>query len=95
MKVFIKSNFVVPGLGDKESIEFSAPQVTLGDLFEKLAEMAPGQVDYLEPGTGQLNTEDYQIEINGRPFEGLKEGLDYPLQDGDEVSIRIMPIGGG
>lgn len=95
MKIFIASNFVVPGLGDKESVEFSAPRVTLGDLFERLTEMASGRVDYLGPETGQLNTEDYQVEINGRPFEGLREGLGYLLQDGDRVSIYIMPIGGG
>jgi len=95
MKVFITSNFVIPGLGDKESVEFSASRVTLGELFERLTEVASGQVDYLEPETGQLNTEDYQVEINGWPFEGLKEGLDYLLQDGDRVSIYIMPIGGG
>lgn len=95
MKVFIQSNFVVPGLEDRESIELPRPEATLRELFETLTGMASGPVDYLEPETGELNTEDYQVEVNGRPFEGLKEGLDYLLQEGDRVSIYIMPIGGG
>jgi len=95
MRIFIKSNFEIPDLGEEESIEYSGSQITLRALLEKLSGSAPSLLVQMEPGTPGLNTQDYQVEINGRPFEGLKEGLDYLLRDGDSISIYIVPIGGG
>jgi hypothetical protein len=95
MKIFIKSNFVIPGLEESDSIEFDVPEMTTRHFFEKLSWMTANRVEFLEKDSLQINEEDWGIEINGVPCQVLHAGLDHILRDGDTVGIMMMPIGGG
>jgi hypothetical protein len=95
MKIFIESNFVVPGLEDKEGFEINQAEITLREFLEKLSTMSPNRVEYVEPGAQALDPLDWEVEINGIPYQDYEEGLEHPIKDGDSVTIRIVALGGG
>ena len=95
MKIFIDSNFVVPGLEDEEGLEIDHSDITLREFLEKLSNMSPDQVEYVEPGAQALDPFDWEVEINGLPYQDYEAGLEHLLKDGDRVTIRIVALGGG
>jgi hypothetical protein len=95
VKIFIKSNFVLPGLEKADSVEFDAPEMTLRDFLEKLAQLTSNRFEFIERDSLQINQEDWGIEINGKPYQIFRKGLDHPLRDEDTIDIMLLPIGGG
>ena len=95
MKIFIQSNFVVPGLEDKEGLEINQSEITLREFLEKLSSMSPDRVEYVEPGAQALDPSDWEVGINGLPYQDYEAGLEHPIKDGDSVTIRIVALGGG
>jgi hypothetical protein len=95
MKIYIKSNFVVPGIEDKEWIEMDCQEMPLREFLEALAELSPDPLVYVEPGAGRLDPDDWEADINDVPYQDFIEGLEYPLRDGDVLTIRILAQGGG
>ena len=95
MKIFIKSNFVLPGLEKADSVDFDESEMTMRKFFEKLSRMTANRFEFLEKDSLQINQEDWGIEINGVPCQIFHAGLDHILRDGDTVGIMMMPIGGG
>ena len=95
MKILIESNFVVPGLEDKEDLEIDQPEITLREFLEKLSSLSPRRIEYVEPGAQDLNPYDWEVEINGLPYQDYGARLDHLIKDGDRVTIRIVALGGG
>ena len=95
MRVYVKSNFVVPGLDSGECLDFDQKQLTIGEFLKELAEGAPTRVEYVRPGTEIINPDEWEIRINDIPSPQWKGGLKTPLSDGDTVTIIIVPLGGG
>jgi hypothetical protein len=95
MKIFIESNFVVPGLEDKEGLEINQSEITLREFLEKLSSISPDRVEYVEPGARALDPYDWEVEINGLHYQDYEAGLEHPIKDGDSVTIRIVALGGG
>jgi hypothetical protein len=95
MKIFIESNFLVPGLEDRDGLEIDQPEITLRRFLERLSSLSPDRVEYVEPGTQTLDPFDWEVEINGLPYQDYEGGLEHPLKDGDSVTIRIVALGGG
>jgi hypothetical protein len=95
MKIFIKSNFVVPGLEEKEWIEMDRPEITLREFLEALAERSPDPLIYVEPGADRLDPDDWEIDINDVPYQDFDEGLENSLRDRDVLTIRVLAQGGG
>jgi hypothetical protein len=95
MKIFIASNFVVPGLEDEEGLEIDQSEITLRDFLERLSSMSPDRVVYVEPGAQALDPSDWEVEINGLPYQDYEGALEHPIKDGDRVTIRIVALGGG
>ena len=95
MKIFIKSNFILPGLEKAESVDFDESEMTMRDFFESLSRITSGRIEFIETDSLQINPEDWEIEINGMPYHQYEKGLEHILKDGDTVGIKIMPIGGG
>jgi hypothetical protein len=95
MKVFIESNFVVPGLEDKGGLEIDQSEITLREFLVKLSSMSPDRIEYVEPGAQALDPYDWEVEINGIPYQDYEGGLEHPIKDGDSVKIRIVALGGG
>lgn len=95
MKIYIKSNFVVPGIEDKDWIDMDQPKMTLREFLEALAELSPDPLVYVEPGADRLDPDDWEVDINDAPYQDFIEGLEYPLRDQDVLTIRILAQGGG
>jgi molybdopterin converting factor small subunit len=95
MKIYVKSNFVVPGLDSGEFVDLDQKQLTIGEFLKELAERAPTRVEYVCPGTQTINPDEWEIRINDIPYPQWEGGLKTPLRDGDTVTIIIVPLGGG
>ncbi len=95
MKIYLKSNFSIPGLEDRESIDFDRSQITLRELLEELSARAPNPVEYVRPGAKALDPYEWEVDINGTPYQDHGSGLETLLKNGDTVTIRIIPLGGG
>lgn len=95
MKIYIKSNFVVPGLEDREDIDLNCSHKTLREFLEELSMMAPTRIEYVRPGAKVLDPIDWEVEINEVPYQNCEDGLETFLGDGDTVTMRILALGGG
>ena len=69
--------------------------LTLSDLLNTLVTQIGNQLSdpIFDLETG-LPGEHVAIILNGRSYRNLPEGLDTPLQEGDEVSV-FPPMAGG
>ena len=95
MKIHVKSNFVVPGLDNGESVGLDQSQLTLREFLQELSERAPTRVEYVRPGTQTIDPDEWEIRINDIPYHQCSRGVEASLKDGDTVTIIIIPLGGG
>jgi hypothetical protein len=95
MKIIINSNFVLPGLEGKNEIYLDNRKVTLRGVFEELESRSSGRVKFIRPMTDFVDPMDFLIEINGLPNSGSKEALEMGLNEGDLITIKLSPLGGG
>jgi hypothetical protein len=95
MKIGIDSNLVLPGLQEKNEVYLNGPRVTLRMVLEELGARSSGRVKYINPSTGAVDPVDFIIEINGFPNPGSREDLEISLNEGDIVTIKVSPLGGG
>jgi len=95
MRIHIKSNFVIPGLENQESVCFEYDRMRLRQFLEELSRRAPTPLKYLRPGAETLDPTDWHVEINHVPYEHCPEGLETGLKDGDTVTINIQAMAGG
>ena len=95
MKIFLKSNFVIPGLEQKEWIELEPSEMTLREFLEELAKLSPDPLVYVEPGAERLDPDDWEVDINDVPYQDFHEGLENPIKDGDVLTIKVLAQGGG
>ena len=96
MRIHIKSNFVVPGLKDREDIDLDQTEISLRQLLEELQRLAaPSPIEYVRPGAHHLDPDDWEVDINDLPYEKCGRELETLLKDGDTVTIRILALGGG
>ena len=95
MRIYVKSNFVVPGLANGEFVDLDQSQLTMRQFLEELSMRAPKRIEYVRPGTQTINPDEWEICINGIPSQQWSAGLETSLKDGDTVTIIIIPLGGG
>ncbi len=95
MKIYVKSNFIVPGLDNGELVNLDQSQLTLREFLKELSERSPTRVEYVRPGAQSIDPDEWEIRINDAPYQQLSAGLETPLKDGDAVTIIIIPLGGG
>ncbi len=96
MRINIKSNFVVPGLEDREYIDINRSEITLRQLLEELQRIAgPSPIEYVRPGARVLDPDDWEVDVNNLPYQKCERELETPLKEGDTIVIRIMALGGG
>jgi len=92
MQVVLKSNFDLAGLPSPGSIEVQEG-TNLRALLDLLSRQC--RLDFIDPKSGQVRATDFNITLNGKEHPFLAQGLDTPLQRGDEVQVLVMPLGGG
>ena len=96
MRINIKSNFVVPGLEDREYIDINGTGITLRQLLEELQRIAGASpIEYVRPGARALDPDDWEVDINNLPYQKCERELETTLAEGDTIAIRIMALGGG
>jgi hypothetical protein len=95
MRIHVKSNFHVPGIEEKESLDFDGEQMSLRQFLEALSAMAPSAIEYVRPGAGALDKDDWEVDVNGIPYQDQEGALDHLLEDGDTVTVKIMTLCGG
>jgi molybdopterin converting factor small subunit len=95
MKIYVKSNFIVPGLNDGESVDLDQSQLTIREFLKELSERSPTRVEYIRSGTQTVNPDEWEIRINDIPYQQWSAGLETPLKEKDTVTIIIIPLGGG
>jgi hypothetical protein len=95
MKIYVESNFIVPGLVNGEFVDSDQKQLTIREFLKELAEKAPTRVEYVRPGGQTIDPDEWKISINDIPSPQWKNGLETCLRDGDTVTIIIVPLGGG
>ncbi len=95
MKIHIKSNFIVPGLEDKDSLDINGSEISVRAFLEKISTMSPQGLKYVEPGADRLDADYWEVDINDIPYQDREKGLEHLLRDGDRVTIKIMALGGG
>ena len=69
--------------------------MTLRDFLEELSKMSPTPIEYVKPGAGALDPDDWEVDINGIPYQHCADGLETALRDGDKIDIKILAMGGG
>jgi len=80
-----------PGAQNRGAIEIEVEGETLRALVTQVADKykkANVVFDPLDPVTGDIDL-DYEVILNDRDYEGLPNGLDTNLKDGDEVLIKM------
>jgi hypothetical protein len=95
MRIYIKSNFFVPGLENAEWVDFDRTSMTLREFLEALSAKAPTPIEYVRPGAAALDPDDWEVDIDGVPYQHGKDGLETPLNDEGTVTIRLLAFGGG
>jgi hypothetical protein len=95
MKIFLKSNFVIPGLEQQEWFEIDRPEMNLREFLEDLGQLSPDPLVYVEPGADRLDPDDWQVEINECTYLDFPEGLEKIIKDGDVITITLLAQGGG
>ncbi len=95
MKIRVVSNFAIPGLEGENEIDVDRPALTLRELLEELSLKSSGRVKYIRPSTDVVDSMDFLVEVNGLPNRGTREGLEVALKEGDTVTIKVFPLGGG
>jgi len=89
MKVTLKSNLDVWGKQGEVEIGF---QDTLRRLLDRLS--AKSHIPLIDPKTGDVDELIY-VRVNGLEHSTLPQRLDTSLNDGDEVLIGLILLGGG
>jgi len=95
MKIRVESNFVIQGLEGENEIHLSGSTITLRKVLEELSSRSSGRVRFIRPMTDAVDPMDFIIEINGLPNQGSRESLNGVLKEGDVITIKLSPLGGG
>lgn len=78
-----------------DEIDLNLPHIKLRKILEELTLRSSGRVTFIRPMTDFVDPMDFLIEINGLPNSGSKEALEMGLNEGDLVTIKLSPLGGG
>jgi hypothetical protein len=95
MRIKIVSNVVLPGLEEKETMEFRGATVSLRGLLDTLSSMSSGRIRFINPLNGEIDYMAFDVRINDLPNQGTPESLETRLVEGDVVTVNLLPLGGG
>jgi hypothetical protein len=92
LKIYIKTTIHIPEIPSTIDLESGS----LGVLLALLLGQSHFAAQIKDPKTGDLALEDlFEIRLNNVPHYSLPQGLATELQDGDQVTISLILLGGG
>jgi len=69
---------------------------TLRELLVRLFTGTPVEKELIDRSTGEMKLEGlFEVALNNVPHNGLPQGLDTPLRDGDMLLLSLILLGGG
>ncbi|OPY85314.1 MAG: hypothetical protein A4E65_00142 [Syntrophorhabdus sp. PtaU1.Bin153] len=93
MRIRIESNFDIPGMhGNELELEDGT---TLRQVLGEIARITEGRIEFFRRGSDRLDTEDWEVDLNGVPYHACNGQLETLIADGDVVAVRLVVIGGG
>lgn len=95
MRIKIVSNVVLPGLEGKETMEFRETTVSLRTLLDRLSSTSSGRIRVINPLNNEIDYMAFDVRINDFPNQGTPESLEMGLNEGDVVTVNLLPLGGG
>jgi hypothetical protein len=95
MRIYLQSNFFVPGFEKAEWVDFDRTSMTLREFLQELSAKAPTPVEYVRQGAKALDPDDWEVDVNGVPYQNGSDGLETPLKHEDTVTLRLLAFGGG
>ncbi len=87
VRVMLETNFNIMGVFNREQVELQLPDVTLRVLLKDLSRRWERSYDFIDPETGELDPEEYEVLINGTAYKFLPDGLETRLKDEDSITI--------
>ncbi|MDD3846254.1 MAG: hypothetical protein PHC90_07830 [Syntrophorhabdaceae bacterium] len=96
MKVNLKSNYLLLGSSNIDSMDFDIAEITLKDLVQAISDRSTtsGSLEYLN-GEGTQLQPVFEVHINGCPLNFCEKGINTVLRDGDTVDLYLEPQYGG
>jgi hypothetical protein len=92
LRITLKTTVHIPEIPPAVELECGS----LGDLLGGLLGRSHFAGQIKDPKTGELALEDlFEIRLNNVPYYSLPQGLATELQDGDQVTISLILLGGG
>ena len=89
MKITAKSSF------DLNERDVETQSTTLGALLDELSNNYKlTRAEFFDSEQGELYP-DYEVLVNGQPYQALTDGLNTKLKDGDKVEIYLIMLPGG
>jgi len=70
-------------------------RATLRQVLDEITRIADGRIEFFRPGSERLDTEDWEVDVNGVPHHACEGQLETPVSDGDVIAVRLLVIGGG
>ncbi len=93
MRIHVKSNFLIRGLaGESVVVEDGS---TVRQFLESVSKLSEGVLVFFERGNDTLDPDDWEVDVNGIPFDGYQIRAETPLKENDLVEIRLLMYSGG
>lgn len=93
MKIGIRMTIPIPEVPGELELE---PGTTLKDVLVRLFGGTWFAGEIIDPETGEITPEGViDVRLNEIPYNGLSQGLDTLLGEGDRLTLSLILLGGG
>jgi len=96
MKINLKSNYLLLGSRNIDSIDLDGSEITLKNLVQIISDRSTAcdGLEYLNSEGTQLMPA-LEVHVNGCPLKLYESGVNTILKDGDTVDLYLEPQYGG
>jgi len=96
VKINLKSNYLLLGSVNIDSIDLDVTEITLKELVRIISSRSTtsASLEYLNSDETKLQPV-FEVHVNGRILDLCEKGVDTILTDGDTVDFYLEPPYGG
>jgi hypothetical protein len=97
LKIRVRTNFIIPEKAPKQGDLEVESGATLGAALTKLSEGTDLESVIVIGSKGKAIAIDdmWEVQVNGRACYSFPGDFDIPLNQGDVVTLWLIPLGGG